>query len=86
MRIQIVLFLSLCLVNVVTCGPFTSIVNLEKLYTLEDELIGIADIILRLERYQHDGQDVHGLEKIERYGVDYMYQRCILLACLRFNN
>ena len=53
--------------DVVTGGPFTSIVNLEKLYTLEDELITIADIILKQERYQHSGQDVHDLEKIERY-------------------
>ena len=67
MQYHILLFLLLCLVDVVTGGPFTSIVNLEKLYTLEDELINIADIILKQERYQHSGQDVHDLEKIERY-------------------
>lgn len=53
------------LASVVTGGPFSSIVNLEKLYTLEDELIAITDVILKQERYQHQGEDVHDFEKIE---------------------
>ena len=67
MHLQILSVVLLGLASVVTGGPFSSIVNLEKLYTLEDELIAITDVILKQERYQHQGEDVHDFEKIERY-------------------
>ena len=60
------------------CGPFTSLVNLEKLYTLEDELITIADVILKQEKYAHDGVDVHNIENLERY-AELFCLFCILL-------
>ena len=60
-----ILFLGLTIAA--NCGPFTSSVNLEKLYTLEDELITIADVILKQEKYAHDGVDVHNIENLERY-------------------
>ena len=59
-------FLFLGLTIAANCGPFTSLVNLEKLYTLEDELITIADVILKQEKYAHDGVDVHNIENLER--------------------
>lgn len=45
-------------------GAFTGIVNLEKLYTLEDELITISDVILNQERALHGNEDVHGIHRI----------------------
>ncbi|KAK3576226.1 hypothetical protein CHS0354_002828 [Potamilus streckersoni] len=56
----------ICLCGVLG-GEFTSYVNVEKLYTLEDELISIADVVIREERHHHpEGEKVHGLEKVAR--------------------
>lgn len=42
-------------------GSFTSYVNMEKLYTLEDELISVSDLVLNQERTLHGDEDPHGI-------------------------
>ena len=66
MRFFSLTILFLGFASAANCGPFTSYVNLEKLYTLEDELITIADVILKQEKYAHDAVDVQNLENLER--------------------
>ena len=48
-------------------GAFTNYVNMEKLYTLEDDLITISDVILRQEKVLHGDEDAHGIYNITRY-------------------
>ncbi|KAL3855275.1 hypothetical protein ACJMK2_014491 [Sinanodonta woodiana] len=61
-----VLVCLVCLYGVLG-GEFTSFVNVEKLFTLEDELISIADVVIREERHYHpEGEKHHGLEKVSR--------------------
>ncbi|XP_060575671.1 prolyl 4-hydroxylase subunit alpha-3-like [Ruditapes philippinarum] len=45
-------------------GAFTNYVNMEKLYTLEDDLITITDVILRQEKVLHGDEDTHGIYNI----------------------
>jgi hypothetical protein len=47
-------------------GAFTNYVNMEKLYTLEDDLITITDVILRQEKVLHGDEDTHGIYNITR--------------------
>ena len=48
-------------------GAYTSFVNLEKLYTLEDELITVSDVLLKHEKNMHgEDSDVHGIFNISR--------------------
>lgn len=63
-----IIFLVLGLVPAVlgNLGTYTSFVNLEKLYTLEDELITITDVLLKHEVQLHGEEDVHGFNNISR--------------------
>ena len=47
-------------------GSFTNFVNQEKLYTLEDELITISDVIINQEKALHGLEDVHGIYDVTR--------------------
>ena len=69
MQFQILTVLFLGLASAANCGPFTSLINLEKLYTLEDELITIADVTVKQEKRLHEGEgeDIHHLDKLDRY-------------------
>ncbi|KAL4217449.1 hypothetical protein ACF0H5_023899 [Mactra antiquata] len=48
-------------------GAFTSSVNIEKLYTMEDEMLALTDVILNLERNIHGDDDVHGIYNISEF-------------------
>lgn len=67
MHLQILTVLFLGLASAANCGPFTSLINLEKLYTLEDELITIADVTVKQERriHEEEGEDIHHLDKLD---------------------
>lgn len=45
-------------------GAFTSSVNIEKLYTMEDEILALTDVILSHERTLHGDNDVHGINNV----------------------
>ena len=59
-------------------GSFTSYVNLEKLYTLEDELIALTDVIVKQEMTLHGDKDAHNLCNITRYVHQQQYLICTL--------
>lgn len=66
MQLQILTVLFLGLASAANCGPFTSLINLEKLYTLEDELITIADVTVKQEKRLHEeGEDIHRLDNLD---------------------
>jgi len=45
-------------------GAFTTFVNLEKLYSMEEELITVSSVILSQEKVLHGEEDVHGIYNI----------------------
>lgn len=56
----------LCIGYATTSNSFTNFVNMEKLYTLEDELITISDVILKQEKVLHGDDNIHGIYNISR--------------------
>ncbi|XP_052814457.1 prolyl 4-hydroxylase subunit alpha-1-like [Mya arenaria] len=67
MRILILRIISIiCLAHVTLAekGAFTTYVNLEKLYAIEDELLTLSSVILSQERVLHGEDDVHGIFNI----------------------
>ena len=57
-----VLILGCCIQNVFS-ELFTTYVNFEKYYQMEEELIALTDLIVQQEKITH-GEDIHGILNI----------------------
>lgn len=62
----IVVIAMTCVGYISASNSFTNFVNMEKLYTLEDELITLSDVIIKQEKVLHGDEDIHGIHNISR--------------------